>query len=123
MKNFTPELIAKAKAAESAEELWKIAKENNMELSEEEAKTYFEQLNADPKLNDDELEAVAGGCGGTEYQDGDMVRFVDGTTCACGSSTCIVGRAPNLRYGAYLRCTDCHTIIFDHIPYDSVTKC
>ena len=46
MKNLTPELIAKAKAAKSTEELLALAKENNVELTEEEAKTYFEQLNA-----------------------------------------------------------------------------
>ena len=36
--NFTPEQITKAKAAKSAEELIALAKENGMELSEEEAK-------------------------------------------------------------------------------------
>ena len=46
MKNFTPELIAKAKATKSAEELLTLAKANNVELTEDEAKTYFEQLNA-----------------------------------------------------------------------------
>ena len=61
MKNLTPELIAKAKAAKSAEELFALAKANNVELTEEEAKTYFEQLNANGTVSDDELDAVAGG--------------------------------------------------------------
>ena len=61
MKNLTPELISKAKAAKSAEELLALAKENNVELTEEEAKTYFEQLNANGAVSDDELGAVAGG--------------------------------------------------------------
>ena len=61
MKNLTSELIAKAKAAKSAEELLALAKENNVELTEEEAKTYFEQLNANGTVSDDELGAVAGG--------------------------------------------------------------
>ena len=61
MKNLTPELIAKAKAAKSAEELLALAKENNVELTEEEAKTYFEQLNANGAVSDDELKDVAGG--------------------------------------------------------------
>ena len=60
MKNLTPELIAKAKTAKSAEELLALAKDNNVELTEEEAKTYFEQLNAN-SLDDDLLEGVAGG--------------------------------------------------------------
>ena len=61
MKNLTPELIAKAKAAKSADELLALAKANNVELTEEEAKTYFEQLNANGAVSDDELGAVAGG--------------------------------------------------------------
>ena len=61
MKNLTPELIAKAQAAKSAEELLVLAKDNNMELTEEEAKTYFEQLNANGAVSDDELDGVAGG--------------------------------------------------------------
>ena len=34
MKNLTPELIAKAKAAKSAEELLALAKENSVEITE-----------------------------------------------------------------------------------------
>jgi predicted ribosomally synthesized peptide with nif11-like leader len=61
MKNLTPELIAKAKAAKSAEELLALAKENGVELAEDEAKTCFEQLHANAEISDDELEAVSGG--------------------------------------------------------------
>ena len=61
MKNFTPELIAKAKAAKSAEELLALAKENNVEMTEEQAKIYFEQLNANGTVSDEELDAVVGG--------------------------------------------------------------
>ena len=56
------ELIAKAKEAKTPEELMVLAKENSMELTEESAKAYFNQLN--PKtgeLSDDELDNVAGG--------------------------------------------------------------
>ena len=131
MINFTPEIITKAKTAKTVEELIAIAKDNNVELTEEEAKTYFEQLHANGAVTDDDLELVSGGgCGDTEedseadtgYEEGDVVRFFDGTQCSCGSKTAMVGRAPHLRYGAYLRCTDCQKIIFDHIPYDRVTK-
>ena len=68
MKNFTPKLIVKAKATKSAEELLTLAKANNVELTEEEAKTYFAQLNANDSISDDELDAVAGGsfCGAFE---------------------------------------------------------
>ena len=67
MKNFTPKLIAKAKAAKSAEELLALAKKNNVEMTEEQAKIYFEQLNANGTVSDDELDVVAGGCGDDEY--------------------------------------------------------
>jgi predicted ribosomally synthesized peptide with nif11-like leader len=63
MKNLKPEMIEKAKAVESAEELLAIAKANGVEMTADEAKTYFAQLN--PKsgeLDDDELDNVAGGC-------------------------------------------------------------
>ena len=66
MKKFTPELIAKAKATKSVEELLDLAKANNVELTEDEAKTYFEQLNANGAVADDELDAVAGGACGTD---------------------------------------------------------
>ena len=66
MTNLTPEMIEKAKAAKSAEELLEIAKANNVEMTADEAATYFAQLN--PKsgeLDEDDLDAVAGagGCG------------------------------------------------------------
>jgi hypothetical protein len=68
MHNISPNLIEKAKDAGSAEELLEIAKENNVEMTAEEAATYFAQLN--PKsgeLDDDDLDNVAGGaCARTE---------------------------------------------------------
>ena len=68
MKKFTPELIEKAKTARSVEELLAIAEENEVVLTLDEAKTYFEQLN--PKcgeLDDDELDNVSGGgCSSTD---------------------------------------------------------
>ena len=63
MTNYTPELIAKARAAKSAEELFELAKANEMEITEEDAKLYFAQLNANGAVADDELDAVAGGDG------------------------------------------------------------
>ena len=57
---FTQEIIEKAKAAKSAEELLLLAKENGIDMTADEAKTYFEQINAS-HLDDDLLEGVAGG--------------------------------------------------------------
>ena len=68
MKNLKPEMIEKAKVAKSAEELLALAKENNVEMTADEAATCFVQLN--PKsgeLSDDDLDNVAGGaCARTE---------------------------------------------------------
>ena len=56
------ELLAKARAAKSPEELLAMAKENGIELTEEEAKAYFDQLHPQVgELSDDELDNVAGG--------------------------------------------------------------
>ena len=60
MKNFNAEMIEKAKTVKSAEELLAIAKENGIDMTADEAKTYFEQINAN-SLDDDLLEGVAGG--------------------------------------------------------------
>ena len=63
MKNLTPEMIEKAKVAKTAEELLEIAKENGMNLTFDEANTYFAQLNSTrDELSDDELVNVSGGC-------------------------------------------------------------
>ena len=66
MKNFNAEMIDKAKTVKSAEELLELAKANGVEMTANEAATYFAQIN--PKsgeLNDDDLDSVAGagGCG------------------------------------------------------------
>lgn len=55
------ELMEKAKRAHSPEELIALAKENEIELSEESAKAYYEQINKSGELSDDELDNVAGG--------------------------------------------------------------
>ena len=62
MKNLKPEMIEKAKAAGSAEELLELAKANGVEMTADEATTYFAQLN--PKsgeLDDNDLDNVSGG--------------------------------------------------------------
>ena len=69
MKNLTPEIIEKAKAAKNAEELCEIIKTNNIEFTEEETKAYFAQLNENGAVSDDELDGVAGGIGGSLVED------------------------------------------------------
>ena len=63
MKNFNTEMIEKAKVAKTAEELLEIAKANGVEMTADEAATYFAQLNSTrDELSDDELVNVSGGC-------------------------------------------------------------
>jgi len=62
MLNINEETLAKAKGAKSAAELLALAKENDIELTVEEAKEYFIQLNSkSSELADEELDQVAGG--------------------------------------------------------------
>jgi hypothetical protein len=65
MKNLTPELTSKLKNVKSAGEFLELAKENGVELTETEAKTYFAQLVANGAVADDEITVVTGGfnCG------------------------------------------------------------
>ena len=60
------ELMEKAKQANSPEELLALAKENNVELTQEQAEAFFEKINKSGVLSDDELDNVAGGCGGSD---------------------------------------------------------
>ena len=69
------EILAKAKAAKTPEELIEIARENDVEMTEEGAKAYFDLLH--PKtgeMSDDELDNVAGGA--CYRGDGRMVTTV-----------------------------------------------
>ena len=114
MKNFTPELIAKAKAAKTAEELIELAKDNNVELTEEEAKTYFEQLSANGAVSDDELDGVAGGsflgisCPSEDEEEQTPASKENkpvGRCPHCGSTN--IGIYVNPDGGGSFRCNDC----------------
>ena len=61
---FSKELIEKAKTAKTAEELLAMAKEENIELTEEQAPKAFAEINKAGELSDEELDNVTGGCGG-----------------------------------------------------------
>ena len=95
--NLTPELISKAKTARSAEELIKIAEGEGVKLEEKDAEAFFNKLNQSEELADDELDAVAGGCGSKpspyplhdweddceHQQDVVWEPFWQGTCCLC----------------------------------------
>ena len=128
MKNFTPELIKKAKAAKSAEELLALAKANNVELTEEEAKTYYEQLNANGTVSDDELDAVVGGgsCpdNGEEEENtlsgGDRVKIPRCT--GCGSTTGYVAMPTVMSGSLEVRCEKCKKIVGTTADANKFTK-
>ena len=62
--NVSKELLEKAKAAKSAEELLALAKNEGIELTAEQAAKAFAELNKMGELSDEELDNVAGGGGG-----------------------------------------------------------
>ena len=124
MNNLTPELIAKAKAAKSAQELLELAKANNVELTEEEAKTYFEQLNANDAISDDELDSVAGGsCPNNEevtYEFGEIVCL----KMPCTNCGYRFGRyvKTGTTGGCFVDCVNCHEHIRFSNIYDGIEK-
>ena len=123
MKNLTPEMIEKAKVAKSAEELLALAKENNVEMTADEAATYFAQLN--PKsgeLSDDDLDNVAGGgCGGS-VRAGDNVRVTSGETCPiCGGNTGTVKSIGAFGVGAVV-CQNCSDSIIAYVGSATLEK-
>lgn len=96
------ELIAKAKEAKSPEELMALAKENGMELTEEAASTYFNQLN--PKMGelaDDELDNVAGGgCHNGGRLVVSVMHYCDEWRCKDDGSQCDID-------GVLVNCNTC----------------
>ena len=98
MNNLTPEMIEKAKAAKSAEELLEIAKANNVEMTADEAATYFAQLN--PKsgeLDDDELDAVSGGACSN-----------DGDSHICPNCNAVLNNAISSQDTMKFKCPSCN---------------
>lgn len=94
---FSNEMIAKAKEAKTSEELMDLAKENNIDLAEEEAKRYYAQLHPTMgELSDDELDNVAGG--GCYSEDGRLE-----TTCGHKCKHYVEGRKSGVK-GTCFRC-------------------
>ena len=96
------ELIAKAKQAKTPEELMSLAKENSIEMTEESAKAYFEQLH--PKtgeLTDDELDNVAGGgCHNGGRLVVSVMHYCDEWRCKDDGSQCDID-------GVLVNCNTC----------------
>ena len=80
--SFTQYQLVKAKSAKSAEELYALAKENGVELTEDEVKKYFAEWHKEGELSDDELQNVSGGCGADvpspKYYEGQVIFNISG---------------------------------------------
>lgn len=125
---FTPENMAKAKQAKSAEELLALAKESGIELSEETAKMYFDEMNKTGELSDDELDNVSGGCGGSSspYPPAKFDRDCEKFKCACcgrrktpgdPEHTCTSGGTPHTQKN---HCGICSYVCHDN---EGVLRC
>ena len=73
---ISKELLEKAKTAKSAEELLAMAKAENIELTEKQAAKAFAEFNKTGELSDEELDNVAGGGCGRDYEaSGETPKF------------------------------------------------
>lgn len=119
-KNFTPDMIEAAKTAKDPRELRAMAEKNHVVLTEEEATVCFKQLNPPMgELDDDDLDAVAGGgCGSsspTGCEDpippfGTHLYMKNGCPgCGACSTSGFVKRADE--YGWAVVCNDCSTTV------------
>ena len=85
MADFNAEMIQKAKGAKSACELLELAKAEGIDITADEAATFFAQLNPESsELADDELDGVSGGGCGDDlplYRNYTMVQEFFCTSC------------------------------------------
>ena len=93
--NITKELLEKAKTAKTAEELLELAKAENIELTEEQAKEYFATIHASGELSDEELDNVSGGCGRDYEPSGETPKFHVGDRLAMVHP--VIGRSVAVR--------------------------
>ena len=123
MNNLTPEMIEKAKAAKSVEELLEIAKANGVEMTADEAATYFAQLGPkNGELNDDDLDSVAGGACGGGVRVGDNVRVTSGETCSiCGGNVGTVKAVGAMSVGAVV-CKNCSDSVIAYVGSATLEK-
>lgn len=98
------ELFAKARAAQTAEELLELARENGTEMTEESARAYFELLH--PKageVTDEELGNVSGG--GCHKGDGRLIVTVGHSCTGWECKSC--GTGPTRKGPGFYECNVC----------------
>ncbi len=85
------ELLNKARAAKSPEELLQLAHENGLtDFTEENAKAYFEAMHSSGELADEEMDVSAGGCAVRAHGQ-KMVSIVN----SCSHWTCDICNSQN----------------------------
>ncbi len=85
---MTNELFEKAKKCQSSEELLELAKANGVDLTEEQAAQYYDQMHQEGELSDDELDSAAGG--GCYTSDG-YLKTIAGYSCEHYEERCQSG--------------------------------
>lgn len=121
---LTKELFEKAKRAESAEALRALAKENDCEMSEEEAEAYFAQMHKSGELSDEELENVSGGgCRNNGHLVVTVMHSCDQWKCKKHKIGFEISDWKNVHTGKYYRkCPECgedaHCVTCDYCKYE-----
>ena len=111
------EILAKARAAKSPEELLELAHENGMsEFTEENAKGYFEAMHKSGELSDEEMDVSAGGCG--QIRSGGRIVVTHLNSCNnfvckdCGRNYTETRRHWEDCHGYFLQEGDCSNQLF-----------
>ncbi len=117
MENLSNEMLQKAKECKTVEELLNLAKENDYDLTEQQATEKFNEWNKTGELADEELENVAGGDGCSSEEDlyvGKNVGLWNSVTrCCetCESERYIIEKIEGSK--VYLRCVNgCANVAF-----------
>ncbi len=116
---MTNEMMKKAKECKSAEELLYLAKENGIDLTEEEAAAKFAEFRSEGELSDDELDSASGGgCGDPDPKKGETwiikKKYSEHYCPNCNCNTVIYdgesyNQLSNLPNMVNLTCTQCGT--------------
>lgn len=83
-KNFSQELIERAKTAKSPNELILLAKEYKTEITPQEAEAFYESFHKTGELSDDELDNIAGGGCSTDVGGKDYTIVTSALPCFTG---------------------------------------
>ena len=81
MKEFGADFKSKAMKAKSAEELYALVTAEGLNVTEDDAKRYYETVLKSGELSDEELDNVAGGGCGSKSGDSLVGKLLNGYAC------------------------------------------